>query len=183
MFHFKLLELEAELLAKEEAARGIVEMTPECLFLLQTIETEIGVSLAAKVPQNWRGWLSYRRESDSLIICRGRAFSAGMFGKCKAGFDAAGGGDVIADYERNFDVTPSQDIDHLLINFGKGEKTRIFIWYGEGIAAYKLIFESAIDDGTDEQLQAAVVEACGWILKRPKQVTLTEYLKQQVRES
>lgn len=183
MFHFKLLELEAELIAKEEAARGVTEMTAECLYLLQSIESEIGVSLAAKVPQNWRGWLTYKRKNDVLIICRGRAFAAGMFGKCKAGFDASGGGDVIADYERNFDVTPSQDIDHLLINFGKGEKTRIFLWYGEGIAAYKLIFEAAVDPSPDVQLQAAVVEACSWILKRPKQTTLSEYLKQQVSES
>ncbi|HEY9730736.1 MAG TPA: hypothetical protein V6C89_02420 [Drouetiella sp.] len=229
MFHFKLLELEAELIAKEEAARGVGEMTPECVLLLQLIESEIGVSLAAKVPQNWRGWLTYRRKNDSLIVCRGRAYQTGMFGKCKAGFDAGGGGDVIADYERHFDVAPSQDIDHLLINFGMGEKTRVFIWYGEGIAAYKLIFETSIENfsgsagsyldaahdsrtgsplgldagssaGPDagspldpdagssgphaeQEVQAAVVEACSWILKRPKHTTLSEYLKQQVHKS
>lgn len=183
MFHFKLLELEAELIAKEDAARGVTEMTPECGFLLQAIESEIGVTLAAKVPQNWRGWLTYRRKNDTLLVCRGRAFSVGMFGKCKAGFDVSGGVDAIADYERNFDVTPPQDIDHLLINFGTGEKTRIFVWYGEGIAAYKLIFETPIEPSPDAALQAAVVEACSWILKRPKHTTLSEYLKQQVRES
>lgn len=191
MFHFKLLELEAELIAKEEAARGVGELSPECVMLLQSIESEIGVSLTGKVPQNWRGWLTYRRKNDALIVCRGRAFASGMFGKCKAGFDASGGGDVIADYERHFDVTPSQDIDHLLINFGTGEKTRVFIWYGEGIAAYKLIFESPVeptaessaDASVEHQLQAAVVEACSWILKRPKHTTLSEYLKQQVRKS
>jgi hypothetical protein len=178
LFHLKLLELEAELIAREETARGVSALTPECIFLMQSIESEIGVTLAAKVPQNWRGWLYYKRKNDVLIICRGRAFPSGMFGKCKAGFDVSGGADAISDYERHFDVTPSQDIDHLMINFGCGEKTRIFIWYGEGIAAYKLIYEAAVEPTPEAELHAAVVEACKWILKRPKQTTLLDYLKQ-----
>jgi hypothetical protein len=182
VFHFKLLELEAELLAKEDAARGVTEMTSECIYLLETIEAEIGVILAQAVPRDWRGWLTLRRKNDSLLICRGRAFSVGMFGKFKAGLDVSGGVDSIADYERHFDVTPPQDLDHLLINFGSGEKTRIFMWYGEGIAAYKLIFEKPIEPSPEQELQSAVVEACGWILKRPKHLTLADFLKQQVRQ-
>ncbi len=181
MFHFKLLELESELIAKEDAARGVTEMTAECIFLLESIESEVGVSLAHRVPDKWRGWLTFRRKNDCLLVCRGRAFSVGMFGKCKAGLDVTGGADTIADYERGFDVTPPADPDHLLINFGTGEKTRIFLWYGEGIAAYKLIFEMPVDPSPEQELQAAVVEACGWILKRPKHVTLADYLKEQVR--
>lgn len=179
MFHFKLLELEAELIAREEAARGVAELTSECIYLLEMIESEIGAKLAQRVPDKWRGWLTYRRKQDNLLICRGRAYPVGMFGKFKAGLDVAGGADAIADYERNFDVTPPQDPDHLLINFGSGDRTRIFIWYGEGIAAYKLIFESAVDPSPEEQVQAAVLQACGWILNRPKHITLDDYLKQK----
>lgn len=177
MFHFKLLELEAELIAKAEAARAI-EMTAECVYLLQLVESEIGVKLASRVPKDWRGWLTYRRNKDALLVCRGRAISGGIFGNPKAGFEVAGDSSI-SDYERGFDVTPPQDSDHLMINFGEGDTTRVFLWYGEGIAAYKLVFESPVDPSPEPALLEAVVEACGWVLKRPKHTTLSQYLKQQ----
>jgi len=178
MFHIRLLELEAEILAKEEAARGLSELTPECIFLLDSVEQEIETRLGDKAPPGWRGWLSYRRHKDSLLVCRGKSFNiGGMFSKHCAGFDVANGADAITDYQRGFDVSPPQDIDHLLLNFGEGNKTRAFLWYGENIAAYKLIFEASTEE-CHNQLQNAVVDACGWILKRPKHTTLMDYLKQ-----
>jgi len=183
MFHLRLLELESELLAKEESARGLTEMTPECIFLLDSIEQEIGLRLGDKVPPDWKGWLTFRRNKDSLIVCRGRSFSSGgIFPKCRAGFDVPNGMDAATDYQRGFDVSPAQDLDHLLINFGSGKKTRVFLWYGENIAAYKLIFEAAVDDNPYQALQDAVVEACIWILTRPKEKTLLDFLKDRETE-
>lgn len=179
MFHIKLLELESEIIAKQEVARGLAEMTAECVFLLDSVEQEVGIRLSDKAPSGWRGWLSYRRKKDSLIICRGRSFAVGgLFSKSCAGFDVPNGADAITDYQRSFDVSPPQDIDHLLINFGTGNKTKVFLWYGESIAAYKLIFEANVDDDCHAQLQAAVIEGCGWIIKRPKHTTLLDYLKE-----
>ncbi len=46
MFHFKLLELEAELIAKEDAARGMTEMTPECIqahYTFGVFETTVAI--------------------------------------------------------------------------------------------------------------------------------------------
>ena len=179
MFHLKLLELEAELIAKEEAARGLPSMTFESNLLLDTLEQEVGLKLGDKAPRQWRGWLTYRHDKTSLVICRGRSFSSGfVIEKWRAGLDLPNGADAIADYERGFDVTPPQDLDHLLVNFGSGETTRVFLWYGENIAAYRLIFEASLDDNPEEVLHEAVLEACGWILKRPKHTTLVEFLKQ-----
>lgn len=180
MFHIRLLELESELLAKEESARGLKDFTPECGLLLDQIENEIGPRLADKAPKDWRGWISYRRGKESLIICRGRSFgTGGLFAQCRAGLDVTNGADTIADYQRGFDVTPPQDLDHLLLNFGSGKKTRIFLWYGENIAPYRLIFEADVDGDPQRALHDAVVEACTWVVKRPKHVTLPEFLKGQ----
>lgn len=178
MFDPRLIELESEILAKEESERGLDEMTWQSILTLETIEHEIGLKLGDRVPSQWRGWLSYRKDKQSLVICRGRAFATGgLFGKSLAGLDVANGMDAVSDYLRGYDVTPSQELDHLLINFGKGAKSRVFLWYGENIATYKLIFEAPLDDSAVETLKEAVVEACTWILKRPKEKTLLEFLK------
>src|SRR2546427_601832 len=106
MFHIKLLELESELLAKEQSARGFDVLPAECQSLLDFVEKQITVTLSSKVPRDWKGWICYRRNKDSLIICRGRAFlEGGLFGKFKAGLDVPYGLDTITEYERHFDVT------------------------------------------------------------------------------
>lgn len=180
MFHLKLIELESELLAKEESERGISELTADCLFLLEFIQNEVLFRLGDKVPKDWRGWLTYRRKNHSLIICRGRAFhEGGLFGTWRVGLDVAYGLDTTSEYLRGFDVSPPQDLDHLLINFGESNNTRVFLWYGENIAAYKLIFEADASESPHEELKEAVAEACVWILTRPKQMTLSDFLKEK----
>jgi hypothetical protein len=181
MFHLKLIELESELLAKEQSERGLSEFTSDCLFLLEFIQNEVGLALGNKVAKNWRGWLTYRRKDHSLIVCRGRAFhEGGIFGKWRAGLDVAYGLDTASEYLRGFDVSPPQDLDHLLINFGEGQHTRVFLWYGENIAAYKLIFEEEVSASPHEELKEAVAEACVWILTRPKEKTLSDFLREKV---
>ncbi|HEY9712385.1 MAG TPA: hypothetical protein V6C72_02880 [Chroococcales cyanobacterium] len=180
MFDPRLIEAESELLAKEESAAGLDEMTWESILILDTIEQEIGLKLADKAPHHWKGWLTYRRGKQTLMICRGRAFRlGGLFATERAGFDVPNGMDAITDYQRGFDVTPAQDLDHLMINFGAGEKSRVFLWYGENIATYKLIFEAALTTNPVESVREAVVEACLWILSRPKEKTLLEFLKEK----
>ena len=71
MFHFKLLELESELIAKEMAGQSAV-LTPECDHLLQFIEAEVGLKLADRAPKDWRGWIS--SPSKELIGDFTRAF-------------------------------------------------------------------------------------------------------------
>lgn len=182
MFHLRLLELESELLAKEQAKEDFKVLPVECLMVLELTEEQVGVRLASQVPHNWRGWLCWRRDQNSLIICRGRAFSTGsIFGKCKAGFDVPYGVDAITEYERGFDVTPPQELDHLLLNFGVPANPRVFLWYGENLAEYKLVFASDVTDELHHELSDAVVEACVWILTRPKEKTLLEFLKQSNR--
>ena len=177
-FHDRLLELESELLAKEEAARGIGQLTPECAILLDGVEREIGMRLGDSAASDWRGWLTFRRK-DALVVCRGRAFAEGSFFKSyRAGLDTASGLDSITEYRRGFDVTPAQDLDHLLLNFGQAETTKVFIWYGENIAPYRLIYQADVMTEPTEQLHEAIVEACHWIVKRPKSQTLLEFLKE-----
>ncbi|MBZ0186951.1 MAG: hypothetical protein K8F91_11960 [Candidatus Obscuribacterales bacterium] len=177
-FHARLLELESELIAKEESAKGIEELTPDCVLLLESVEDEIGVKLGDQVPKDWRGWLSYYRSKDQLFICRGRAFKeSGMFGKHRAGCDVAHGLDSVTEYRRGFDVTPPQDLDHLLVNFGGGNSIRVFLWYGENISPYRLIFEADMADEPHHHLKEAVIEACVWIIKKPKELTLPEYIQ------
>jgi len=176
-FHARLLELESEIIAKEEARRGLEELTPECEILLSTVEKEIGLKLADAAPDDWKGWLTYRRGKDKVVICRGRAFKeSGMFGKHRAGLDVTYGLDTITEYKRGFDVSPPQDLDHLLVNFGRGDSLRVFLWYGENVAAYRLIFEHEMAEDPDEALKDAVAEACVWIVKKPKDLTLPEFL-------
>jgi hypothetical protein len=177
-FHDRLLELESELLAKEEAARGIDQLTAECAILIDGVEREIGMRLGDNATSDWRGWLSFRRK-DALVICRGRAFADGNFFKSsRAGLDCAAGLDSITEYRRGFDVTPPQELDNLLLNFGQGETTKVFLWYGENIAPYRLIYQADVMSDPTDQLHEAIVEACVWIVKRPKGTTLLEFLKE-----
>lgn len=179
MFNHRLLEIEAEMKAKEQAKLTAGHVPPECFGLLQFIEKEIEVRLGDKVPKDWEGWLSYRRNKQAMVILRGRAFKdGGMFGHFKAGADIPTGLDTITDHQRGFDVSPPQDLDHLLINFGlDGDNFRVFIWYGENFAPYKLVYAADVSDDPHKELSEAVVEACIWILKRPKHQTLQQFLK------
>ncbi len=187
-FHARLLELESEIIAKEQAARGLKEVPLECGLLLESIEKDIGLRLGDEAPSDWRGWLTFRRTKEqvdrrldiNLIICRGRTFKeSGLFGKHRAGLDVSYGLDSVTEYRRGFDVSPPQDLDHLLINFGSGESVKVFLWYGENIAPYRLIFEAEIQDEPHENMSEAVVEACIWIATKPKDMTLPEFLEKQ----
>ncbi len=180
MFHHRLLELEAELRAKEHVQNKLEKLTPECLGLFDFLQRDVETKLGDKVPKDWKGWISYKRNSqNSLIILRGRAFKEGMFGGFRAGMDTPLGLDSITENQRGFDVTPPQELDHLLVNFGlDGETIRVFLWYGENIAPYKLIYAADLEDDPHNDLAAAIVEACIWIVKRPKHQTLEAYLKQ-----
>jgi len=172
------MELESEIIAKEQSARGLAQLPPECDLLLLDLEKEIGMGLGHPAPADWKGWLTYRRGKQALIACRGRSFKVGIFAKWRAGLDVAYGLDTITEHERGFDVSPPQDLDHLLINFGAaGESTRVFLWYGENLAPYKLIFAAQMAQDPEKELKEAIVEACVWILTRPKQQALLEFLK------
>jgi hypothetical protein len=184
MFHYRLIELESEILAKEQSQKGLVELTPECDVLMKFVEDQIGIPLCGQVPKDWKGWLSYRRINQSLVISRGRAFKEGLFSKVRAGLDVANGLDSINDYQRGFDVSPPHDLDHLLVNFGGPlHNPHVFLWYGENIAAYKLIFQATVLDDPHHELSEAVVEACTWILQRPKDKTLTQFLTEIAEQS
>ncbi|HEY9792227.1 MAG TPA: hypothetical protein V6D22_17620 [Candidatus Obscuribacterales bacterium] len=178
MFHYKLIELESELIAKEQSQKGFALLPPECSVLLEFIQQEIGAQLAMPVNKDWKGWLSYRRNKDSLVICRGRSFKDGMLGKYKAGLNVANGLDTITEYQRGFDVSPPQELDHLLLNFGgdADRQARVFLWYGENIAPYKLIFMADVETDPHAELVDAMAQACTWILTRPKDQTLTQFL-------
>ncbi len=178
MFHLKLLELESELLAKEQSSKPLSELPPECEMLLEFVENEIGTKLGSPSARGWKGWVAYRRKNNSMVICRGRAFRVGgFFGKMRAGLDVAYGVDTITEYERGFDVTPPQDLDHLLLNFGSEEPIKVFLWYGENIAPYRLIYMADVQDQPHPELGNAVVEACTWVLTKPKDQTLPEFLE------
>ena len=167
------------LAAAEQSRRNLDSLTPECTGMFDYIEADIELKLAAKVPKDWKGWICYRRQNKSLLVLRGKAFREGTFSATyRAGFDIPQGADSITEYQRGFDVSPPQELDHLLINFGiDGDKLRVFIWYGENIAAYKLIFAADLDDEPQHQISDLIVEACTWIAKRPKHQTLEEFLK------
>jgi hypothetical protein len=67
-----------------------------------------------------------------------------------------------------------------MINFAHTpHDTRIFLWYGENIAAYRIIFAADVPEDPHHELSEAIVEACIWILKRPKDVTLMDFLRQR----
>lgn len=178
MFHAKLLELESELLAKEEAARAGERLLPECEIILSEMENEVGLRLANKAPKDWKGWLTFRRGKNALVVCRGRSFAgSGILPHWRAGFDVVNGGDSVSEYQRGFDVIPPQELDHLLLNFGVSPPaTRVFLWYGENIAPYRLVFEADVTQSPEAELKEAIVEACIWILTRPKELTLPEFL-------
>jgi hypothetical protein len=178
-FHLRLLELEAELLAKEQSTGSFEQLPADCQGLLEFIEKQVSVRLSDKVAADWKGWLSYRRGKSSLVICRGRAFRTGMFGGFRAGCDVSYGCDTATEYQRGFDVSPPPDIDHLMMNFGDSRQPKVFLWYGENIAAYRLIFTADVADDPHHDLSEAVVEACVWIVKRPKHQTLIDFLKEQ----
>jgi hypothetical protein len=179
MLHHKLQELEAELASAEQSRQSLESLTPECLSMLDYVEADIELKLAAKVPKDWKGWICYRRHNKSLLILRGRAFREGAFSSAyRAGFDVTQGADSITECQRGFDIAPPQELDHLLLNFGiDGDKPRVFLWYGQDIAAYKLIFSAALEDEPHHQVSDAIVEACIWIVKRPKHQTLQEFLE------
>lgn len=185
MLHIKLLELEAEKLAREAARKAAEDKTlpAECEHLKAHIEEEVGIKLAAPVANDFAGWLTYRRASGDLIIIRGRAFkSSSLLGlvKWRAGLDFTSGQDSINEFQRGFDVSPPQQLDHLMINFGKSKKEdlRVFLWYGENIAPYRLIYEDDLDnDIENKKLLEAVLEGLSWVLNKPKELTLPDYLK------
>jgi hypothetical protein len=182
MFNIRLLELESELMAKEQSKRGFVQFPHECELLLQHIEKEIAIKLADKVDSKWRGWLTFRRGPTSLILCRGQAFSSGgLFSKWQAGLDVPYGLDSINDKVRGFDISPPPELDHLRVNFGSQdgtlESTSVFLWYGENISPYRLIFMQTLDEDPEAKLNDAIVEGCQWILRRPKDKSLEEFLQ------
>lgn len=182
MFHHRLLELEAELAAKEQSKHNMSVLPPECVGILDYILKDIEVKVGDKVPKDWKGWVCYRRNNNSMVVLRGRSFKDGMFGTTKAGFDVPMGLDAITEIQRGFDVSPPQDLDHLLLNFGMDKDScRVFLWYGENIAPYKLVFAADVEDEPHKELSEAVVEACIWILKRPKHQTLDAFLKSQTQ--
>jgi len=183
MLHIRLLELESELIAKEEAQRAsaLAELPPECHTLKEAVEREIGLQLAGFAASDWRGWLTYRRGASELVIIRGRTFKeTGMFGKYRAGLDFAGGPDSIADYARHFDVSAPPDLDHLMLNFGIAHgagSARVFLWYGENVAPYRLIFEEEMAADPEQALLNAVAEGLSWIVAKPKELTLPEFFR------
>ena len=181
MLKARLLELEAELIAKEEAQKlaGTTELPADCLILLENLEKDLSPQLTGTVAPDWKGFLTYRRNKSELIVCRGRAFKeTGMFGKWRSGLDVPYGLDTMTEYKRGFDVSPPQDLDHLMVNFGVGKTVRVFLWYGENISPYRLIFQAEIEDYPEDALHAAVSEGLGWIVNKPKNLTLPEYFKQ-----
>jgi hypothetical protein len=176
VFHFKLLELESELMARELAEKQ-VDMSADCQALLIYVENLIGIKLADPVPNKWRGWLTYRRNKSSLVVSRGRAFKEdSIFAKTIAGLDIVNGLDQANDYRRHFDVSPPPELDHLLINFADTSPFRLQVWYGENFAPYQLYFQTDADLSSDQILNDAVAEGCVWILKKPKGQVLKDYL-------
>jgi len=195
LLHIRLIEMEAEKLAREEAERalkgGEKQLPHECELIKCHIEEEVGLKLAQSCASDFRGWLTYRRLNGDLVIIRGRAFqeaSSFMFGagKWKAGLDVPFGLDTVRERQRGFDVSPPQALDHLMVNFGMGKSSRVFLWYGENIAPYRLIFEEELQEIQDlpvgespqKNLMEALSEGMGWILNKPRELTLPEYIKQ-----
>jgi hypothetical protein len=183
MFHFKLLQLEGELLAKELLEQKLA-LTPECQDLLDFIETEIGVRMGDPVPKDWRGWFCYRRHHNSLVICRARACNeGGATPKFRAGLDVPYGLESITEYQRGFDVTPPNELDHLIVNFRLGADAHILLWYGENIAPYQLFYDKEASYTIEAELKEAIAEGCIWILTKPKQLTLSEFLKSASKQN
>lgn len=184
MFHHRLLELESELLAREKISCELAAPSVHCDALLDFIQQQVEVRLCDKVPADWRSWLTYRRGQGSLIVVRGRAFKSSWLGGYKAGLDTALGADAISEYERGFDVAPPQELDHLKVSFTReNTQERILMWFGENIVPYKLILSEPVDSEPHHLISEALVEACVWIMKRPKNLTLKQYLLQLDKEN
>lgn len=186
------MEMEAELIAREQIARAESDdgriLSAKSLFFLQEIGNEIGLELAQQCASDFRGWLRYTRKgsrgagSSDLVLLRGRAFKeGGLFGKHRAGLDVVNGLDHALEYLRKIDVSPPPDLDHLLINFGRGQEKdaqdHVFIWYGENVAPYRLIFEHQVEELSLETLHQALAQGLEWILSKPKDLTLPQFLK------
>lgn len=190
MLRIRLVEMEAEKLARDEAQKALISknLPPEAEILKGHIEHEVGLKLGQVCPPEFKGWLTYRRLSGDLVVIRGRAFKEpsllGM-GKWRAGLDVPFGLDTATEMLRGFDVTPPQSLDHLMVNFGCGKTARVFLWYGENIAPYRLIFEEELEDADEHQevpqrnLIQALEEGMGWVLNKPKHLTLPEFFKNQ----
>jgi hypothetical protein len=178
MLHNRLIELEAEIRAREKCKQGLKQFPVECLSLLEFLSQCFEARLGEEVPKDWRGWLAFKRTEHSLLILRGRAFKHGTFaGKHRAGFDVPQGADAIAEAMRGFDVVPPQDLDHLLVNFGDEDNPKVYLWYGENIAPYRLIFQADVDCDPHTTLEDACIEACVWIANRPRHLSLPDYLE------
>lgn len=190
MLHIRLLEMEAELIAREQIKRAESDagrpLSEKSLFYLQEIVNEVGLQLAQPCASDFRGWLTYTRKgtrgagSSDLVLLRGKSFKeGGLFGKHRAGLDVVNGLDHALEYLRNIDVTPPAELDHLLINFGRGKDNQdhVFIWYGENVAPYRLIFEHRVDDLSLETLHSALGQGLHWILSKPRDTTLPQYLQ------
>ncbi len=176
MFHYKLLELESQLMAKELAGREAV-LSEDCESLVHFIEAQIGMKLASPAQKDWRGWICYRRQKNSLVVVRGKAFrQSGIFANYLAGLDVPYGLDTITEYQRGFDISPPQELDHLLINFRLTDPPHVLILYGENISPYQLYFEDEAICHNQEKLKDAIAEGCIWILSKPKEMTLSQYL-------
>jgi hypothetical protein len=177
-FHQHLIELESELIAKQEIERELSdELAFECSLILDAIEQEIGIRLGDKVQPNWSGWIAYRRK-NSTIICRGRSFAqSGLRKSYRVGWDIPGGESSISDCMRGHDVSPPQEIDHLLLSFGGSPELKISLWYGENIAPYRLVCQLPASLDSLEELKTLIVEACTWILRKPKGMTINQFIK------
>lgn len=182
MLHIKLMELEAEKIARDQATKSsqLVSLPHECELLKAHIEEEIGIKLGAICDRDFNGWLTYRRQSGDLIIIRGRAFKESNMlglGKWRAGLDVGHGLDSVSEALRGFDVSPPPDLDHLTVNFGVETTPKVFLWYGENISAYRLIFAEELENNAEKALDEALSEAMSWVLNKPKDLTLPEYIK------
>lgn len=181
-FYQKLVELEAEIIAQNSRNSAAVqkksELSGDSIFLLNSVEDEIGMKLGNKTGGAWTGWVTFRRP-QALLICRGRAFTeGGFFPVYRAGLDNLNGLTSIAEAMRGFNVTPPAEMDYLLLNFVHDNNTKVILWYAENIAAYRPVFEANVEEEPLERLHEAIVDACKWIVNRPKSITLMEYLKQ-----
>lgn len=74
-------------------------------------------------------------------------------------------------------VSPPPDLDHLTVNFGVESTPKVFLWYGENISAYRLIFAEELENNAEKALDEALSEAMSWVLNKPKDLTLPEYIK------
>jgi hypothetical protein len=178
MFHARLLELETDLMLQRQNEKPLAELPADCSELIAYLERMLEVKLGSKVPHDWQGWLSYRRPGGCLVILRGRAYRENIFSNVhRAGIDYELGLQSIYEYAHGFDLVPPSSLDHLKINFSSEAKVKVLLWYGENLAEYKLIYFGEVVDDPHHDLSEAIVEGCHWIVKRPAEQTLVEFLK------